>query len=192
MRCPDCNEPWPDSVGFCGKCGTKLKAMRGTGMNPAKAKVNDELKRLLPQVGVAEFKEIEPGRHFGQHGSTHVDVTVLEFGDQIAVRSVAPVAIGSRLGPDLLRFLLQKNAEFVFGGFGLTAQGVVIFSHTILASSMDLQELGASVKTILLMADHFDNEIVKRWGGKTMADAVVEKMLPTRVAELLRRARHGS
>jgi hypothetical protein len=117
-----------------------------------------------------------------------VDIQVINFGSKVAVRSVAPVSIGSRLEPDLFRFLLEKNASFVFGAFGLAPHGVVVFSHTILASSLDAEELGASVNSVLIMADKFDDEIVGRWGGKTMAQTAIDQALPARILELLRRA----
>jgi len=191
MRCPRCGKDWPASVKFCGACGTKMArsvAPADRGLSAAQNKVSQELRGLLPQIGLSKFHEIEPGHHIGQRGSTHVDVRVIDFGGRVAVRSVAPVSIGSRLDQELLRFLLDKNAGFVFGAFGVDPNGVIVFSHTILASSMDAEELGASVKAVLLMADRFDDEIVRRWGGKTMAQTVIDKVLPARVLALLRRA----
>jgi len=68
----------------------------------------------------------------------------------------------------------------------LDSQGVVVFVHTIIASSLDKEELGASVKSVLFTADQFDNLIVQRWGGKTMKDTVIEKVLPPDLLRLLR------
>lgn len=188
MKCPNCAKEWPDGVKFCGNCGTKLEEASVPGLDPAKAKVNEQLRSLFPRIGLGEFHELQPGHHICQHGSTHVDVRVIDFGEKIAVRSVAPVSIGSRLDADLLKFLLEKNAGFIFGAFGLDPQGMVVFSHTILASSLDAEELGASVNTVLVMADRYDDEIVQRWGGKTMKQTVIDKVLPSHLLELLRKA----
>ncbi len=188
MRCANCNKDWPAGVKFCGDCGNQLTAAAPSGLSPAQANVNEQLKRLLPRIGLGLFREIQPGHHICQHGSTHVEVRVIDFGGKVAVRSVAPVAIGSRLDAELLRFLLNKNAGLAFGAFGINEQNIVIFSHTILASSMDVEELGASVNAVLLMADQYDDQIVRHWGGKTMKDTVMDQVLPPNILHLLRLA----
>lgn len=188
MKCVNCNKDWPAGVKFCGDCGNKLAAAAPSGLSPAQANVNEQLKRLLPRIGLGLFREIQPGHHICQHGSTHVEVRVIDFGGRVAVRSVAPVAIGSRLDAELMRFLLNKNASLVFGAFGVNEQDTVVFTHTILASSMDVEELGASVNSVLLMADQYDDQIVRHWGGKTMRDTVIDKVLPAPILALLRRA----
>lgn len=188
MICPSCENEWPGDVKFCGKCGTKLTKAVSGGLSPGHAKVNDQLKMLLPKLGLGRFVEVQPGHHMCQRGSTHVDARVVDFGGKVAVRSVAPVAIGSSLCPEMMKFLLNHNAGFLFGGFGVDLHGTVVFSHTILASSMDVEELGASVTTVLKMADHYDDQIVARWGGKTMKDTVIDQVLPARIISVLRRA----
>jgi hypothetical protein len=185
MQCPNCESNWPAGVKFCGSCGTKLVKEIGGGLPPAQAKVNDQLKKLLPRIGLGNFVEVEPGHHMCRRGSTHVDVRVIDFGGRVAVRSVAPVAIGSNICPDLMKFLLNRNAGFLFGAFGIDLQGVVIFSHTIMASSMDVEELGSSVSMVLRVADDYDDQIVAQWGGKTMQQTVIDQVIPARLLQRL-------
>ena len=116
MKCPSCGKEWPAGVKFCGVDGTKLVSAKRTGLPPAQARVNDELVELLPQLRLGRFKEVGPGHHMCQRGSTHVEVRVINFGNKIAVRSIAPVTIGSRITNDLQKFLLNHNAGFMFGG----------------------------------------------------------------------------
>lgn len=189
MKCPKCSKEWPDGVKFCGVCGTKLPEAMAGSMTTDRGKVVEQLREMLPRVGIGNFQEIQPGHFILQRGSTHVDIRVITFKNMPAVRSVAPVTIGSRIDADLMRFLLEQNAGLVFGAFGLDPQGVVGFSHTILATSMDPQELSASVNTVLGMADQFDDRIVARWGGKTMKQTAIENVLAPQVLELLRAAR---
>ena len=188
MKCVNCEKDWPVGVKFCGDCGNKLSAAASSGLTPAQANVNEQLKRLLTRIGLGVFREIRPGHYIAQKGSTHVDVRVIDFGGKVAVRSVAPVAIGSRVDDELMRFLLNKNAGLVFGAFGLDQQNVVVFSHTILASSMDAEELGSSVQSVLVLADQYDDHIVQHWGGKTMKDTMINKVLPPHLLALLRLA----
>jgi hypothetical protein len=158
------------------------------GQATARDNVNEQLRNLLPNLELGAFKEVGAGQHICQHGSTLVDVRVVQVGDSVAVRSSAPVAVGTRLQPDLLRFLLEKNASIPFGAFGVDSRGTVVFAHTILASSsMDLAELSASVRSVLLTADEFDDRIVERWGGKTFKHAMIEQVLPSEILRRLRR-----
>lgn len=185
MKCTKCNKEWPEATKFCGVCGTKLPEAMAGNMTGDRAKVIEKLREMLPRVGTGTCQEIAPGHFILQRGSTHVDVQVISYNNLPAVRSMAPVTIGSRIDMDLMRFLLLKNAGLPFGAFGLDQRGVVGFSHTILATSMDKEELSASVNTVLVLADEFDDQIVARWGGKTMRQTAIEKVLSPEVLELL-------
>ena len=189
MKCPSCESDWPANVKFCGTCGTKLVSAGAGGLPPVQAKVNEQLSMLLPQIGLGRFVEVGPGHHVCQRGSTHVDVRVIAFGDKVAVRSMAPVAIGSSLAPEMMKFLLNRNAGFIFGAFGVDPKGTVGFGHTILASSMDVDELGASVRTVLQVADEYDDQIVARWGGKTARQMTIDQILPAHIIRMLRVAK---
>jgi hypothetical protein len=191
MKCSKCNKEWPEGVKFCGDCGMKLPEpmVAATGsMTMDRAAVVQQVAAMLPRVGIGNFQQLEPGHWILQRGSTHVDIQVINFNNMPAVRSVAPVTIGSSLDAGLMRFLLEKNAEFIFGAFGVDPRGVVFFTHTILATSVDPAELAASVNTVLSMADQHDDLIVARWGGKTMRQTAIENALTPRVLELLRAA----
>ena len=50
---------------------------------------------------------------------------------------------------------------------------------------MDVEELGASVSTVLKTADLFDDQIVKRWGGKTMRQTALDQVLPAAIFRAL-------
>jgi hypothetical protein len=57
-----------------------------------------------------------------------------------------------------------------FGAFGVDKDGDIIFEHTIVGSTIDKEELKSSVKAVLSVADHYDDDIVSRWGGKRALD----------------------
>lgn len=188
MKCPKCNREWPSGVKFCGACGTKLPEVTAGSLTMDQGKVTEKLREMLPRVGIGKYQEIKPGHFILQRGSTHVDIQVINFNNMPAIRSVAPVTIGSRIDADLMQFLLQKNATTIFGAFGVSPEGFVLFTHAILATSLDPRELGASVNIVLGMADQFDDQIVARWGGKTMKQTAIENVLTPKVLELLRAA----
>lgn len=104
-------------------------------------------------------------------GSAVTETTVTPWGENDhVVTTRARVATGATLDEELLRWLLLRNGEVVFGGFGLTPDGTVFYGHGIVASTCDREELRASVTSVALVADRYDDEIVRRWGGKRAAD----------------------
>jgi hypothetical protein len=104
-------------------------------------------------------------------GSAVTETSLASWGDGDHVVSTrARVAIGTDLAPELLRYLLRRNDDVRFGAFGLDADGVIFYRHAIVASTCDREELRASVTSVALVADRYDDEIVKRWGGSRAGD----------------------
>jgi hypothetical protein len=192
MKCPSCGNEWPDSVKFCGRCGTKIVLPVAAGsLSPKSATVNEHLKQLLPKIGLGKFVEAQPGHHICPRGSTHVEVQVIDIGTFVAVRSVAPVTIGTNKTPDLMNFLLTLNAGFLVGAFGIGTKGEIICSHSICASSMDQHELGISVANVVELADRFDDQIVQKWGGKTAKQSAIDNFLAPALLKALIEAKVG-
>jgi hypothetical protein len=104
-------------------------------------------------------------------GSALAQVAVWPWGDDDAtITTRAYLVTGAELTPDLMRYLLQKNADMRFGAFGVDQDGDILFEHSIVGSSCDKGELKASVLSVLATADKYDDEIVARWGGERMLD----------------------
>jgi hypothetical protein len=82
----------------------------------------------------------------------------------------ARVVEGAELSSRLLYFLMRKNMEVRFGGFGLDEDGTVVYSHSIVGSTCDRQELQASVNSVVAIADQYDDEIVRMAGGRRAVD----------------------
>lgn len=162
---------------------------QGIDLTSEQERVSVQLREMLPKLMMGRFVELNPTRYVCPRGSTHVDVRLMQFGDQVAVRSLSPVTVDSRLDEELYRFLLNRNAGFLFGAFGIEAwrsHTVIVFTHTILATSLDAHELGASVHNVLSVADRYDDEIVARWGGRTMQEVGTAEIIPRRVLALMR------
>ena len=100
-------------------------------------------------------------------GSALVQTGVHPWGeDDATITSRAYVVRGARPDPELLKFLLRRNADMRFGAFGIDDEGNVIFEHTIVGSTCDRVELAASVVAVARVADDYDDRIVARWGGR--------------------------
>ena len=106
-------------------------------------------------------------------GSAFAQTSIYPFGDEDAVISTrAYVVTGAELTPDLMHFLLRENDRMTFGAFGLDEEGDIFFEHTIVGSTVDKEELKASVSSVVLIADEYDDLIVEKWGGSRAIDRV--------------------
>lgn len=106
-----------------------------------------------------------------QMGSTLTHVAVHPWGDDEATVNVrAYVVYGADLRPDCLKFLLEENNKVRYGAFGVDSDGDIFFEHAIVGSTLDKQELKASTLAVATAADHYDEQIVARWGGMRTAD----------------------
>ncbi len=86
------------------------------------------------------------------------------------VEIMAQVVSSAIITPDLLKWLLRKNAELHFGAFGLLFDDTIIYTYSLPGSKLDASELEAAVTSVAVIADHYDDEIVKMAGGKRTSD----------------------
>ncbi len=131
-------------------------------------KVSDYMKELF-----GEFARTVPDKPMFAiaMGSALAQVAVLPWRDDESVVSVrAYVVTGAELKPELLKFLLEKNNEMRFGGFGLDSDGDIFFTHSVVASTCEKNELRNSVMAVVSTADELDDEIMARWGGRRALD----------------------
>lgn len=104
-------------------------------------------------------------------GSADVHVTVWPWGDDDAtVTARSYVIIGAEVTPELMRFLLTENNQMRFGAFGLDKDGDIFFEHSIVGSTVDKEELKASILAVGYTADKYDDQIMGRWGGQRAID----------------------
>ena len=93
---------------------------------------------------------------------------VLPYNEDLAVITTwAYVVSGADITPELMAYLLSENSELNFGAFALDGDGDILLKHTILANTIDPDELKASVLGVALTADRYDDVIIARYGGKT-------------------------
>jgi hypothetical protein len=104
-------------------------------------------------------------------GSAGVSVAVFPWTeDESVVVANSFVVTKVAMKDDLMKFLLESNANMRFGGFGVDKDGDIFFRHSIVGSSCDRNELKALVLAVVSTADDFDDQIKQRWGGERARD----------------------
>ena len=99
-------------------------------------------------------------------GSAIVVVSVRDWGDDDAIITVYSWVIrGAEMTPELMEFLLNKNYNIRFGAFSVDEDNDIHFGHTIVGSTIEKNELRASIMGVANIADEYDDEIQQRWGG---------------------------
>lgn len=138
----------------------------------AQQKVYEKADQYLTQVfGEMIRKAVEAPVFFLEKGSAIAQIAVNTWGDDDAVIGVRCYVIyDAELVPDLLMFLLKKNNDMLFGGFGIDDQGDIFFEHSILGSNLDKEEIKVSTLAVLSTADEYDDQIKERWGGLRQSD----------------------
>ncbi len=120
-----------------------------------------------------DHTKFEEGQYVINRGSTQVMVLVRPFTEKdTAVECIANVVSGADISAELMKFLLRKNAEIHFGSFGLLFDDTISFSHCITGTNLDANELIVSINSVAIIADHYDDEIVKIAGGKRLIDSL--------------------
>ena len=111
------------------------------------------------------------------YGSTQVMVIVRPFtSEDTSVECISNVVSGATITPELMNFLLRKNAELHIGGFGLLFDDTVIYQHSIAGSNLDSNELLTSIKAVAVISDYYDDAIVSMAGGKRAADLEINDL----------------
>jgi hypothetical protein len=118
-----------------------------------------------------DFLSFGNGTFTISRGSTQVMVIVRPFTEkETCIECIANVVSGAMISNDLMQFLLRKNAELHFGAFGLLFDNTVVFQHSIAGANVDANELITSINAVAIIADHYDDEIVKIAGGQRSID----------------------
>src|SRR5215471_8225336 len=126
------------------------------------------------------FQRIEKQFYVVRQGSAYVYILVSEWGnDRALVRFVAQLARGVEMTPDLAMKLLRMNSRMRFGAFGFVRDdSCVTFSHTLLGgSTLDPDEILATLRDVALVADEYDDRIIEEAGGQTMQQLLEEQAM---------------
>ncbi len=133
------------------------------------------------------YRQVDKRLYVVKQGSAYVMINILPLdSDRAIVRCVAQVVQGIKLGCDLARQLLELNAHLRFGAFAFEPSrkdddpdgGLILFSHSILGgSTLDAEELVATLSDVALIADEYDDKLADEHGGQRMSDLLAEAAL---------------
>lgn len=144
-------------------------------MNPAEIATSLVIEETL--VGNPAFRKVDDKLYVIKQGSAYVMVNIVPWGEEKAmVRCVAQLVKGILMDGELAMQLMQLNAHLRFGAFAYDpVDNLVLFVHSILGgTTLDSDELLATLRDVALIADEYDDRLVTKYGGQRMQDVIEE------------------
>ncbi len=144
-------------------------------MNPAEVATALLIEQSLS--GSPAYRKVDESLYAVKQGSSYVLINVVPWGrDKALVRCVAQLVKGVEMDGALALQLLELNGHLRFGAFAYDPDGqLVLFQHSILGGpTLDAEELVTTVRDIALVADEYDDRIIRKYGGQTMKDLLEE------------------
>jgi hypothetical protein len=144
-------------------------------MNPAEVATSLLIERTLQDSPA--FRKIDDSLYVIKQGSAYVMINIVPWGDNKAmVRCTSQLVKGVDVDGGLAKQLLELNAHLRFGAFAWEkSDQVVLFTHTILGgTTLDPEELMATLRDVALIADEYDDKLMKKYGGQRMIDLLEE------------------
>lgn len=147
-------------------------------MNPAEVASALVIEDTLSSHG--SYRKVDDRLYVVKQGSSYVMINIVPWGDDKAlVRCVAQLVKGVQMDGQLALELLELNSQLRFGAFGYDRRDqLVMFLHSILGgTTLDADELLATLTDVAIIADEYDDRIIERYGGQTMRDLLEEAAL---------------
>lgn len=144
-------------------------------MNPAEVATALLIEKTLQDSPA--FRKIDDTLYVIKQGSAYVMISVVPWGENRAmVRCASQLVKGIDVDGPLAKQLLELNAHLRFGAFAWDpGEHTVLFTHTILGgTTLDPEELMATLRDVALIADEYDDKLVKKYGGQRMIDLLEE------------------
>lgn len=144
-------------------------------MNPAEVATTLVIERTLQDS--AAYRKVDESLYVIKQGSAYVMINVVPWGrDKAMLRTTAQLVKGCRMTGDLATQLLELNSHLRFGAFAWDSQdNIVLFTHTILGgTTLDPDELIATLSDVALIADEYDDKLMQKYGGQRMLDLLEE------------------
>jgi hypothetical protein len=131
--------------------------------------LRERVERYLDELGIAHAADAD-GDLVVTHGNAVTCLVPYEHEGFALVRIFARTNEVA-LSDELARYLLSQNSRLEIGGFSWEAPGWVAFSYTLLGEFLQRRELEASVSAVASSADHYNDEIKARFGGRLFGEA---------------------
>jgi hypothetical protein len=147
-------------------------------MNDAEIETVAVIESTLGEHG--SYRRVEDRLYVIKQGSSYVMINVVPWGeDKALVRCCAQLVKGVDMKGDLAVDLLKLNSQLRFGAFAYDPVGnLVLFIHSILGgTTLDADELLATLTDVAIIADEYDDKIIEIYGGQTMHDLLEDQAL---------------
>ena len=144
-------------------------------MNPAEVATALLIEKTLENSPA--YRKIDDTLYVIKQGSAYVMISVVPWGDNKAmVRCTSQLVTGVDVDGPLAKQLLELNGHLRFGAFAWDpGEHTVLFTHTILGgTTLDPEELVATLRDVALIADEYDDKLMKKYGGQRMIDLLEE------------------
>lgn len=128
------------------------------------------LSLLRETLGDPTIAEVGPGDVFVAFGSARVGIEVVhdDAREFALVRIWSPLLADVPKKAGLLDVLNGLTGDLGVGRFFWT-DSIVILETTLLADTLDELKLGAAIELIGQLADRYDDELARRFGGRLPA-----------------------
>jgi hypothetical protein len=152
---------------------------RPEGEPPEVVKLREMIEERLAGMFEGYLVDVH-GNYILGMGSARIFVVPTWLDEGVTViRLFAITNLDVPVTPDLTRYLLAANLEFVFGAFALDADaGAVWFNHNLLGEFTAPEEFEQSVAAVAETADRVDLEIKERFGGRLYVETPTEAVTP--------------
>jgi hypothetical protein len=147
-------------------------------MNPAEVATALVIERTLQSRG--NFRKVDDRLYVIKQGSTYVMINIVPWAeDKALVRVAGQLVKGVKMDGKLAQELLHLNSMLRFGAFAYDPHdSLILFIHSILGgTTLDPDELLATLTDVALIADEYDDKIIQKYGGQTMRDLIEEAAL---------------
>ncbi len=144
-------------------------------MNPAEVATALLIEKTLQKSSA--YRKIDDSLYVIKQGSAYVMISVVPWGQNRAMlRCTSQLVKGVTIDGPLALQLLELNTHLRFGAFAWDpAEQVVLFTHTMLGgTTLDPDELMATLSDVALIADEYDDKLMKKYGGQRMLDLLEE------------------
>ncbi|HRP02326.1 MAG TPA: YbjN domain-containing protein [Candidatus Kapabacteria bacterium] len=134
-------------------------------------KVEEILKKEFP-----DHLSFSKGQYTLTKGSSQVMIVIRPFTDtETCIEVIANVVTDGTITPEIMKYLLRKNAELHFGAFGLLFDNTIVFQYSVAGTNIDTNELLTSINAVSIIADYYDDELAKMSNGKRAVDVSPEE-----------------
>src|SRR3977135_734815 len=136
-------------------------------MNPAEVATALLIERTLSDSPA--YRKIDDSLYVIKQGSAYVMIAVVPWGDNKAmVRCTSQLVKGVAVDGPIPNHVREPNGRLGFGAFAWDpGEHTVLFTHTILGgTTLDPEELVATLRAVALIADECDDNLMKKPAGR--------------------------